>query len=404
MTRLKKFDYRIIFVVCAIFVLSLTAAVPAFALFGGKEDSFKADMVEITPNGKVTNTSKLYITPDAMRMDGMPGQGAKGMPDLDLSILVLKKKDKQYFYNHTKKLVFESPVDESVTQAGYKAMDNIESEKVLGKEKVSGYKCVKKEVIVSMSTMGGGMKMKLIVWESDKFEMPLRTMDEDGSIQEMRNIKTGKPSKKVFRPLKGYKNVDNMMAVMGMDFGAMMAQEDAMEEETQTRPKSSKAWGKKKQGNAPQANQQNLENMDFSKIMEQMGTNMSPEEKAQFMQAMNQAQNRIKDTKEGPGSAGRIWQFIPRRPGDKVADEFKTTNVLNVTMGTKAAIKSVFTFYKNKLVARGWEDNGMYLEKGEGSMSLSKGDQRLTISSAQDPGGQGSFPRFYMMQLNGPDI
>lgn len=382
------------------------AATPTFALFGGKVDAFTADNVHIDSNGNIIHSAKLYVTEDAIRIDGLPAGGIGNGPKMDLTMLILKKQKKTFFYNHDKKLVFEAPADEKDYSEGYKALDNIESEKVLGKEKVSGYKCVKKEVITSFKAMGSSMKSRLLVWESDKFEMPLRTMDEDGEIEEMRNIKTGKPSKKLFRPMPGYKKVGSMMAVMGMDFGTMMAQKNAMkEEEEKTRTMlNPAAAGKKKPGKNRQSGQQNLENMDIGKIMEQMGGNMSPEEKAQLMQTMNQVMNRVKDTKEGPGSADRIWQFIPRRPGDKVGAELKTTNVLNVTMGTKAPLESVFKFYKNKLTAKGWKDQGMYLQNGEGSMSMTKRDQHLTISSAENPGIQGNYSRFYMMQLNGPDI
>lgn len=393
MIDLKKNHPQMIPAILLVFVLCLMAVHPAFALFGGKVDSFTADMVEIAPSGKVVNISKIYMTPGAMRMDGMPGGGAKGMPKMNISLLVLEKQDKQYFYNHDKKLVFESPVDKEMTKAGYKAMDNIESEKVVGKEKVSGYKCVKKEVTTSMAVMGRTIKNRLTIWESDKFDMPLRTMDEDGGIQEMREIKTGKPSKKKFKPLSGYKKVDNMMAVMGMDFGAMMAQDEAKEDRAmQEKPEK----------------QPNMENMDVNKIMEQMsqamGDNMSPEEKAQMMQAMSHAMNQAKDMKEGPGAAKKIWQIIPRRSGDKVGAELKTTNVLNVTMGTKSDLTKVFSFYKSKLSLKGWTDQGMYLQDGEGSMHMVKGEQRLTISSVENPGIKGNYTHFYMMQIQGPNI
>ena len=392
-----------LYVITTVVFLSV-AATPTFALFGGKVDNFSADNVSIDENGTTINTAKLYVTKDAMRIDGMPS-GGMGGAKLNLSMLILKKQNKSYFYNHDKKLVFEAPADEKDYAAGYKAMDNIESEKVLGKEKVSGYKCVKKEVVTSVQVMGQDMKSKLIVWESDKFEMPLRTMDEDGAIEEMRNIDTGKPSKKLFQPMAGYKKVDNMMALMGMDFGAMMAQEQAMdeEEEPQATP-NPKAWGKKKPAVKQPASPQNQGNMDLSKIMEQIGENMSPEQKAQFMQTMNQVQNRIKDTKESPGSAKKIWQIIPKRPGDRVGEEFKTTNVLNVIMGTNGSLMDVFDFYKNKLAARGWKDQGMYIQNGEGSLNLVKGEQRLSISSAKNKGVKGNYKTFYMMQLNGPDI
>ena len=352
---------------------------PCHALFGGKLDSFSAENVEIAPNGKVVNISKIYMTPDAMRMDGMPGQGGQGMPKMDLSVLVLKKQNKQYFYNHDKKLVFESPVDDEISKAGYKAMDNIESEKVLGKEKVSGYKCVKKEVVTSMNVMGQTIKNKLIVWESDRFEMPLRTQDEDGAIQEMRNIKTGKPSKKLFRPLTGYKKVDNMMAVMGMDFKAMMAQENAKEAEVQP---------------------QNMEEIDTKKMMEQMsqamGDNMSPEQKAQMMQIMSQAMAQTNQKNVGQGASKDLFKIIPRRAGDKVGYEMKINNILDVILGTNSTLQQVFDFYGKKLSAKGWKDGGTFIQNGQGTKSMSKGDQTILFAWADKPTDmKGNYKLYY---------
>lgn len=309
-----KFRYWRISIVITAALLCFTAA-PAFALFGGEIQHFSADSVTIDPSGKVVHTGKLYVSGNVMRMDdvgGMIGPGIDAQVP-DLSILVFEKKGKMYFYNHDKKLVYEGPVDKRDMAPGYKALDNVESEKIVGKEKVSGYKCVKKELVTSMTMMGVNKKDRLTVWESDRFEFPLRTMMEDGSIHEMRNIKEGKPSKKLLRPLAGYKKVGNMMAVMGMDFGNMMAQEKAMEEEkAQAIPNRASAEGKRKPGR----NQQNLENMDVNQMMEQMsqamGNSMSTEEKERFMQIMAHAMNKAKETKEGPGAAKKIWQIIPR--------------------------------------------------------------------------------------------
>lgn len=343
------------------------AVSPCYALFGGKVENFSAENIEIAPGGKVLNTSMLYLTTDAMRMDGMPGGGGQGMSKMNVSFLILKKQDKQYFYNHDKKLVFESAVDEEMTKAGYKAMDNIESEKILGEEKVSGYKCVKKEVVTSIAAMGRTIKTKLIVWESDKFEFPLRTRDEDGAVQEMRHIKIGKPSKKLFKPLSGYKKVDNMMAVMGMDFKSMMAQE----EEAQTMPR------------------QNMENVDVNKMMEQMGQamgdNMSPEEKEQMMRIMTQAMGQVNQTNMGAGVSKDLWKIIPQKPGDKVGYEMKIQNTLDVILGTHSTLQEVFDFYGQKLTAKGWKNQSTYIQDGQGMMSMRKGDQTIMFAWADKP-------------------
>ena len=388
----KSINYKLKSLLLAAFFVFILSILPSYALFGGKIDSFSADNVEIGPNGKIVNTSKIYMTPDAMRMDGMPGQGSQGMPKMNISLLVLKKQDKQYFYNHDKKLVFESEVDEDISKAGYKGMDNIESEKVLGKEKVSGYKCVKKEVLTSNTVMGMTDKTKLLVWESDKFEFPLRTQNEDGTIQEMRNIKTGKPSKKFFKPTSGYKKVDNMMAVMGMDFGAMM-KEDKTENDDE------------KDSQAPP---QNIENIDVAQMMEGMkkalGENADPEQMKQMEQMMAQVMAQVKQTSTGKGATDRLWKIIPKRPGDQIGSELKTPYVITVVMGTTAKLNTVFTFYQNKLKPKGWKDGGMHLQNDRGSMHMLKGDQSLSVSWSENPGMQGNYTLFYNIQLQGPDI
>lgn len=205
--------------------LSLFMLFPSlsFALFGGKVDSYSADYVVLDKGGKVVSTTKLYVIPAAIRMDGIPSPAQGGEQQLNLSYLTLKKEGKVYVYNHDKKLVYETTEKEG--EEFVSMMDstkNSTSEKVLGKEKVSGYKCVKKEIETSFTFMGITDTSKSIVWESDRFDFPLKTQDEEGSITEMRNIKTGKPSKKLFKPIEGYKKVGSMMAVMGMDFGSMM--------------------------------------------------------------------------------------------------------------------------------------------------------------------------------------
>lgn len=371
MIGLEKNNSRIIPLVFVVLMLCLMAAPPAFALFSGKVDSFAADMVEIAPNGKMVNTSKIYMTPDAMRIDGMPGGGVKGMPEMNISMLVLKKQDKQYFYNHDKKLVFESPIDEEMTKAGYKAMDNIESEKVLGKEKVSGYTCAKKEVVTNMNVMGNSMKNKLIVWENDNFDMPLRTMDEDGAVQEMRNIKTGKPSKKIFRPLAGYKRVNNMMAVMGMNFGAMMAED---EDEGQRNP-------------APdnQGNQEGDTQALMAHLQQSMGENMSPDEKEQMMQIMAQVMGQADQKNLGQGASLDLWKIIPRRGSDKVGYEMKVQNTIDVILGTNSTLQQVFDFYGKKLSAKGWQNQSTYIEGGQGMMSLQKNNETIMFAWAEKP-------------------
>lgn len=308
------------------------------------------------------STSKLYITPDAFRMDGLP-MGGQGGITRNLSILGFKKLNRQYIYNHDKKLFFESQLDEDGMLEKMKSYENVDSENVLGKEKVSGYKCVKKEVTTTMTMMGTKITSTEILWQSDKFEFPLRIQMEKGQIMEFRNIDMGKPSKKLFRRPTGYKKVNNMMAVMGMDFAAIAREKAESEEEGQ------------------QAAPEDISGVDVEEMMatmkQAMGENADPEQMAQIQQIMAQAMNRAKQINMDKGAANGLWKIIPKRPGDKVGSEMKSPNVFTVTMGTNASLKQVFTFYEQRLKPKGWKDGGMYIQDGQGTFSMMKVDDRI---------------------------
>ena len=368
----------------------MVAPSSSYALFGGKIENFSADQVMISPDGKVMSTSKLYITPYAYRMDGLPTGGSTTR---NLSVLGFKKLNKQYIYNHDKKLYFEPQSDEEDMFRKLKSYENVDSEKILGKEKVSGYKCVKKEVTTTMTMMGMKHTSTEILWQSDKFEFPLRIQTEDGRIMEFRNIDKGKPSKKLFRRPTGYKKVNNVMAVMGMDFAAMaerdMASDDDKEEQ--------KA-----------ASQQNIKNLDVEEMMatvkQAMGENADPEQVAQMQQIMAVAMNQAKQVNMDKGAANALWTIIPKRSGDKVGSEIKSPNTYTVTMGSNASLKQVFTFYEQKLKPKGWKDGGMFIQDGMGTFAMTKGEQRLMIAWADNPGMEGNYKLFYNLKLSGPDI
>ena len=112
-------------------------------------------------------------------------------------------------------------MDDEAMSMEMKSYKDAEEVKVLGKEKVSGYKCVKKQVTTTTTIYGMTSTNTVTIWESDRFEMPLRTMVSEGYVMEIRNIKKGTPDKKYFKMPEGYKKVGNMMTAMGMDMGRM---------------------------------------------------------------------------------------------------------------------------------------------------------------------------------------
>ncbi len=234
----------------------------AHALFGGKIGEFSADMVELTPDGKVVNTIKLYITPTAVRMDGMPGAGMNpNMPTMALSMFTFKDKDEHYIFNHDKKLYYKTSMDEEGLADLVKDYKDAQQVKKLGTEKVSGYKCTKKEVTSTSTVFGMTHTSTALIWQSDQFEMPLRTKSENGHMTELRNIDKGTQSRSTFKLPSGYKQVDNMMAAMGMDFGNLSDYDDEDDGEDSTSAAPTQTSSQKKTQN----DENNSEMTDASK-------------------------------------------------------------------------------------------------------------------------------------------
>lgn len=177
-----------------------------------------ADYVSLKPQGGIASTSKIYFTPSAVRIDGLIGrQNTRDMSKEDITLLSLKDKHEQYLINRDKKIY--ANMDFADQSMGMKDFKGSKSIKEFGKEKVSGYDCVKKLVSTTFEVMGMTMTHKTTIWVSDRFDMPLRTKSEHGNVIELRNIDPGRPDETYFRLPSGYKKVDNVMTVMGINMG-----------------------------------------------------------------------------------------------------------------------------------------------------------------------------------------
>lgn len=287
-------------------------------------------------------------------------------------------------------------MDENDILRAAKAYNNPDSEQILGNETVSGYKCVKKEVTSTITVMGTSITSTVILWKSDQFEFPLRTQDANVRIIEFRNIDTNEPSKNFFRRLVGYKRVDSIMAVLGMDLAAMAKQQMA-------------TGGNEEDGNNEEqedpesGSQENPENFNFEGLEETwrevLGENADPEETAKLDQLIDYAKKQLKETNMNEGASEGLWEIIPKRPGDKIGMELKTQQCYQATMGTNDSLREVFNFYEKKLVPQGWKNLGMYIENGMGAFNLLTDQHMLGISWAENPGMDGNYKFFYNIQL-----
>ena len=149
-----------------------------------------------------------------MRLDDvMPQAGAK--------IIVIFRGDlkKNFMVNTDKKTYTERDLDEKEMAGAFMSMAPVKNrkEKALGEETINGYRCSKKEVVAEIEVMGFKQTSRSVVWQSPKFDMPLRSSSDAGHVTELRNIREEKPAAALFEVPAGYSKVSDMMELMGDD-------------------------------------------------------------------------------------------------------------------------------------------------------------------------------------------
>ena len=193
-------------VIIAVVVLCLSLGLVPNG-YSAKIANFSADQVSMDPNGKIVAQGKVYMSSNGVRVEYAAPEGKGDM----ISIF---RKDKKLFWmlNPAAKKYMEKQYDEQeMKKALNQSMGS--SVKVLGTEKVQGYKCTKKSVETTVKFLGIKNTSESVVWESDRFDMPLKTQTKDGSVTELRNIKLGKQPGHLFESPSGYTKVSNMISL-----------------------------------------------------------------------------------------------------------------------------------------------------------------------------------------------
>lgn len=194
-------------VVLAVWLLSMAA--PGFAQ---KVTDYTADQVTMGADGKPIKQGKVYFSGGKMRLDDvMPQSGAK------LVMIYRSDLKKNFMLNTDKKIYTERELDEKEMTGDIMSMGAVKSrkEKALGEEMVSGYPCSKKEIEAEIEVMGIKNTSRSVVWNSLKFDLPLRTRSDSGHVTELRNIQEEKPAAALFEVPAGYSKVADMMELMG---------------------------------------------------------------------------------------------------------------------------------------------------------------------------------------------
>ena len=215
-------------------VAVLFSGISAYAFLEGKITKFTADEVMIDANGKVRHEGKIYMMPDKVRVEGILPKG-----EGSTSIVWIFRRDKKiaWYLNPEKKLYMEKPFDEKEMERTTKKYVDSKNEKVLGTEYINGYECTKKEVVTTASFMGYTSTSKSIAWISKKLDVPIRTQSQDGSINELKNIKERSTSAKYFEVPNGYKQASNMLELMGINMEELKAGNLKTEEPKTESPK-----------------------------------------------------------------------------------------------------------------------------------------------------------------------
>lgn len=197
--------FAVLLMVISLYAASLAAA--------GKVKDFSAEQVYTDSAGKERNAGKIYFTSEKMRMEGL-GMGAPSSEKQnDMVVVVRKDRGVHWMINNTKKAYFERGIDEKEMES-LSGLVKEADVKVLGTEKIQGYKCTKRQVTTHVEIMGFKKKSQSVQWMSEDFPMPLRIQNEDGSTTELKNIKEGRQPGSLFELPSGYSQVSNIFELM----------------------------------------------------------------------------------------------------------------------------------------------------------------------------------------------
>jgi hypothetical protein len=182
----------------ALLPLMLAASV----VFAGSVKEYSADMVDVK-SGRVTQ--RIAVMPDKVYSETFGASGKR-----EAAVILRMDQKKMIMLMEQNKSYMELPFNKDQFTTSDLAFGVVEVKREkLGTETVSGYSASKYRI----TSKAMGMTVTVLQWMAPEFDMPLRT-ESQGNIQEMRNIKTGRPDAALFEMPKGYtrdKAMEEMM-------------------------------------------------------------------------------------------------------------------------------------------------------------------------------------------------
>ncbi len=175
--------------------LAISAAAAPAAL-----TSFTARKVVLDSSGKVLIEEKIAMAGEKIRAESLRG---------DMVMIFRHDLGLLWVLAPEKKIYVAIPLDQRTWDRETRGTTEGERVRVLGREKVNGFSCTRKEVTGTRTAMGRAAGRT--IWSSDRLPMILRSRTGQGVTTELRDIRGSEPAKDLFELPRGYRKVgDNM--------------------------------------------------------------------------------------------------------------------------------------------------------------------------------------------------
>lgn len=200
-----------------LFLLGSMTACPLLlasaALAAQKIENYSAEMVSYEPGEKTGEKTRISVSGKKMRIDPPVTDG-----ESSFSMILRNDKNIQWIIDKENNICMEQPMTagkapEALMGHTPAPQDKIE---VLGTESVSGYKTTKKKITSTTRIQGVQIVSSTTIWEADEFPLPIRTVDEDGSKQELENIKVGTQPDALFEIPSGCQQIKGNGHMLGI--------------------------------------------------------------------------------------------------------------------------------------------------------------------------------------------
>jgi len=189
-----------------ILAISVTAA---FEYEGRTITPLKADQYTVDKNGKEQMVGTIYVGDEGVRSETVlnPEDGQQ------MITIFRVGENIQYFINPQTKKYYQTNIKPEDLEKWVGSDVQVEKKDALGTETVQGYTCDIQKVTTTVKIMGFTKTVKSTQYIARELNLPIKTVNEDGSTMEYRNIDEGKQPSNLFVLPEGLTKAGSMMGV-----------------------------------------------------------------------------------------------------------------------------------------------------------------------------------------------